>query len=81
MSAGAKSQESGKPCSSSLMCDFNLGTIVTINNLVDTENINFQLISKSIVTGKVVDEFGFLTLEISSMERINYIVDPRYSLS
>ncbi|MCR9063153.1 MAG: DNA polymerase III subunit alpha [Cytophagales bacterium] len=32
------------------------------------------------LTGKVVEEFGFLTLEIAEMERINYMLDPRYSL-
>jgi hypothetical protein len=31
------------------------------------------------LTGKVMDEFGFLTLEISSMKRLPYILDPRYT--
>lgn len=31
------------------------------------------------LVGKVVDEFDFLSLEISQMQRINYIPDPRYT--
>ncbi len=30
------------------------------------------------LTGKVMDEFGFLTLEVSAMKRLPYILDPRY---
>lgn len=28
--------------------------------------------------GKIVDDFDFLNLEVSAMERVHYIVDPRY---
>lgn len=31
--------------------------------------------------GKVVDEFGFLSLEIDSMSRMEYVEDPRYSMN
>lgn len=32
------------------------------------------------VIGKVVEEFGFQTIEVASMERLPYITDPRYTL-
>jgi len=33
------------------------------------------------LTGKVVEEFNFLTLEISAMKRLSYIPDPRFNLT
>lgn len=33
------------------------------------------------VRGKVTEEFGFYSLEVRSMERLDYIEDPRYSLN
>lgn len=42
-------------CSSSNDCDFNFGTVVTINNLTDVNNIDFQLTGKSSIFGRVVD--------------------------
>ncbi|MCB0501735.1 MAG: DNA polymerase III subunit alpha [Bacteroidetes bacterium] len=32
------------------------------------------------LTGKVVSEFGFLTLEVQKMEKLAYIPDPRYAM-
>jgi len=31
------------------------------------------------ITGKVVSEFGFLSIEVSKMIKQNYIPDPRYT--
>ena len=31
------------------------------------------------ITGKVVDEFGFLSLEVSFLKKLDYISDPRYA--
>lgn len=31
--------------------------------------------------GKVMDEFGFLTLEIAEMHKMAYVMDPRYALN
>lgn len=31
------------------------------------------------ITGKVVEEFGFYTLEVTAMEKLPYIDDPRYT--
>ncbi|WP_461302715.1 hypothetical protein [Aureisphaera sp.] len=33
------------------------------------------------ITGKVVEEFDFLTIEASKLERMNYIPDPRFDTS
>lgn len=34
-----------------------------------------------LLRGKVVEEFGFYSLEVSQMEKLAYVSDPRYSLS
>lgn len=31
------------------------------------------------ITGKVVDEFGFLSIEVIKMEKLAYVIDPRYA--
>ena len=33
------------------------------------------------IIGKVVEEFGFQTIEVESMERLPYVSDPRYALT
>lgn len=32
------------------------------------------------VRGKIIEEFGFYTIEVSSMERLAYVEDPRYAV-
>jgi DNA polymerase-3 subunit alpha len=34
-----------------------------------------------LLTGKVVEEFGFLSIEISKMEKMAFVADPRYTVS
>jgi len=55
-------------------------------NWIDT--VHFPLVAKQFpfrgrgiyqLIGKVMDEFDFLTLEITSMKRLPYILDPRYT--
>ena len=33
-----------------------------------------------LITGKVVEEFGFYSLEVSKMERLAFVEDPRYAI-
>jgi DNA polymerase-3 subunit alpha len=34
-----------------------------------------------LLTGKVVEEFGFLSIEVSRMEKMAFVADPRYTIS
>ena len=54
------------------------------------DTVHFPLVAKKYpfrgrgiykLTGKVVEEFNFLTLEISAIERLPYIPDPRFALT
>lgn len=41
--------------------------------------IRFRGSGVYVVTGKVVEEFDFCSIEVNQMEKVNYIEDPRYA--
>ncbi len=64
----------------------NFGTFIDTNgDFIDT--VHFPDVAKKypfrgkgiyLIKGKIVEEFGFYSMEVASMEKLSYITDPRY---
>ncbi len=64
-------------CENNASCDFNFATAIIVNNLTDVNNIDFQLIKNSEVSGQVVDSnnnplFGIQIVAVSVDANSNY---------